>query len=102
MPSAFSVMVGLLPEPQTLCLPVGLGEKLEHLTWEHMSNKSMQVQEPCSVCLMTLELLLHLNPVLTLFSLRMQSEMGVWSSAGFLLDRIIIYLTKSRPSVGLC
>lgn len=76
MPSAFSVMVGLLPELQTLCLPVDLSKRLERewrsdpwrqlLAWQYMSSKSMQIQESCFLWLMTLELLLHLNQVLTL------------------------------------
>lgn len=100
MPSAFSVMVGLLPEPQTLCLPVDLNERLELewrsdpcrqlLVWQYMSSKSMQIQESCLLWLMTLELLPHLNQVLILVSLRTESEMGVESSPGFLFERIVV------------
>lgn len=102
MPSAFSVMVGLLPEPQTLCLPVDLNERLELewrsdpcrqlLAWQYMSSKCMQIQESCFLWLMTLELLPHLNQVLILVSLRTESEMGVESSPGFLFERIIVGL----------
>lgn len=102
MPSAFSVMVGLLPEPQTLCLPVDLNERLELewrsdpcrqlLSWQYMSSKCMQIQESCFLWLMTLELLPHLNQVLVLVSLRTESEMGVESSPGFLFERIIVGL----------